>query len=332
MDAPAAVACPACGAAVSLSDGFCEACGQELSIAVSAGAPGWPCQCAGCASQQISADGYCEQCGKKAPAGRDHVELDLGLIAGVTDRGVRHHRNEDAMALAATLTDGGPAALAVVCDGVSSSDRADEASLAAVDAAAHVLLAAVRDGADITAAAQRAVAAAVAGITGLTGTSANAPSATYVSAVIAAGSVTVSWVGDSRAYWLSADPSCPAQQLTMDDSWAQEMVAAGLLSEAEALTSAEAHVVTRWLGADAESAAPHVTTFTPAGTGVLLLCSDGLWNYRPGAADLAQLALPAALADPLATAAAMVAFAIEAGGHDNITAVLAPFPLARRVT
>ena len=65
------------------------------------------------------------------------------------------------------------------------------------------------------------------------------------------------------------------------------------------------------------------------GTGVLLLCSDGLWNYVPDAADLAARALPVALTDPLAAAAGLVAFALGAGGHDNVTAVLVPFPPGR---
>ena len=60
----------------------------------------------------------------------------------------------------------------------------------------------------------------------------------------------------------------------------------------------------------------------------MLVCSDGLWNYRPEAAGLAELALPAALTDPLGAAAELVKFALDAGGMDNITVVLAPFPLA----
>ena len=65
-----------------------------------------------------------------------------------------------------------------------------------------------------------------------------------------------------------------------------------------------------------------------AGPGVVLVCSDGLWNYRPEPTDLAAIALlfPAAQADPLAAAVALVKFAVDAGGADNITAVLAPFP------
>ena len=59
-----------------------------------------PPACPSCPSARISADGYCESCGRKLPSSRDHTEIDLGLLAGVTDRGLRHHRNEDAMALA----------------------------------------------------------------------------------------------------------------------------------------------------------------------------------------------------------------------------------------
>jgi serine/threonine protein phosphatase PrpC len=61
----------------------------------------------------------------------------------------------------------------------------------------------------------------------------------------------------------------------------------------------------------------------------LLLCSDGLWNYQPRAAKLAELALPTALTDPLAAAGTLVNFALDAGGRDNITAVLMPFPPTR---
>ena len=93
------------------------------------------------------------------------------------------------------------------------------------------------------------------------------------------------------------------------------MVAAGLLSEADALTSAQAHVVTRWIGADLSDPAPHVVRFEPPGPGVLLLCSDGLWNYQPEAAKLAELALPGALTDPLGAVRTMVSFALDAGGH-----------------
>jgi len=253
------------------------------------------------------------------------------MLAGVTDRGLRHHRNEDAMALATADLAHGRAAVAVVCDGVSSTRRPDEASLAASQAAVQVLLAAVRTGQDLVEASRDAVSAAREAVTGLgepgEAAALDPPSATFVSAVLTNEAVTLCWLGDSRAYWLGAGPDAVSQRLTRDDSVAGEMVAAGLLSEADALALPQAHVVTGWVGADLSGAAPHVTRFEPPGPGALLLCSDGLWNYQPEAVKLAGQALPEALNDPLAAASALVSFALESGGMDNVTVVLAPFPL-----
>ena len=329
-DAPGV--CHRCGQPVGATDSFCESCGAELAPpTVSDGAGGGPQACEACSSGRISADGFCESCGHRARSGRDHQEADLRLVAGVTDRGLRHHRNEDAMALgtADIATAAGPAVVAVVCDGVSTSPRPDEASLVAARAAARILLAGVRTGADPAETSAAAVRAATEAVAGLDGPPGDAPAATFVSAVVAAGSATVCWMGDSRAYWLASGPGSTSQQLTTDDSMAEEMVAAGLLSEADALTSPVGHVVTRWIGADFSDAAPRIVGFEPPGPGVLLLCSDGLWNYQPEAAGLAELALPAALTDPLGAARALVSFALAAGGGDNVTAVLVPFPLAR---
>jgi serine/threonine protein phosphatase PrpC len=326
--APAFGECAACGEPVAPADSFCEACGAELApILLSDGERTGPGRCPLCTSSRVTADGYCESCGRKVPAGRDHIELDLGVLAGVTDRGLRHHRNEDAMALAATTTEAGPVLVAVVCDGVSSSARPDEASLVAVQAAARALLAAARTGEDPLTASPWAVRAAAAAVSGLAGPPGDPPAATFVSAVLTSEAAIVCWLGDSRAYWLPAGPGPAPEQLTRDDSVAEELVAAGL-PEADALASAQAHVVTQWIGADLSDPEPHVLRFEPPGPGVLLLCSDGLWNYQPDAAGLAGRALPAALTDPLGAARALARFAIDAGGADNVTVVLALFPPA----
>jgi serine/threonine protein phosphatase PrpC len=335
-DQPGAT-CPACGEPVGATDSFCEACGTELSPAVvSTASPGYTPECPVCSVDPsappgaISPEGYCESCGRKVPSGRDHAELDLGLLAGVTDRGLRHPRNEDAMALATAATPGGQVAIAVVCDGVSSSPRPDEASLAAAQAAVRALLTSARHGDDPAEASFAAVRSAQRAIAGL-GSPGQAPSATYVSTVVAGDAVTVCWLGDSRAYWLPAG-SGGATRLTTDDSVAEQLVAFGALAEADAIASPQAHVITGWLGADLAGAEPHLGRFELVGPGVVLVCSDGLWNYRPEAAGLAQLALPAALSDPLGAAASLVKFALDAGGVDNITVVLIPFPLVRPAT
>ncbi len=329
--------CPACGEPVGATDSFCEACGTELSPAVvSTASPASTPECPVCSVDPsvppgaIGPEGYCESCGRKVPSGRDHAELDLGLLAGVTDRGLRHARNEDAMALATAAAPGGQVAIAVVCDGVSSSPRPDEASLAAAQAAVRTLLTSARRGDDPAEASLAAVRSAQRAIASL-GSPGQAPSATYVSTVVAGGAVTVCWLGDSRAYWLPAG-SGGATRLTTDDSVAEQLVAFGALTEADAIASPQAHVITSWLGADLAGAEPHLGRFELVGPGVVLVCSDGLWNYRPEAAGLAELAFPAALSDPLGAAASLVKFALDVGGVDNITVVLIPFPLVRPAT
>jgi PPM family protein phosphatase len=325
-------ACPDCGTETVAGDRFCEECGADLHL-VAAGMPAdgdaRPSSvCVACGGTEIDVDGFCTSCGFSQPESRDRVELNLTGVAGVSDRGKRHHRNEDAMALrVATDPDDSakPAHLiVVVCDGVSTSDQPDAASKAAADTAADVLLAAARAGEDRTEATRTAVAAALVAVTELNGHngSGNAPACTYVSAVVSGDEVTVGWVGDSRAYWLADTES---ECLTVDDSWAERMVASGQLSSAEAFADPRSHALVAWIGADAGEVEPHVRTFRPERPGAVLVCSDGLWNYLWEADELAAAALPTALDAPFQVATELTALALERGGHDNITVVLVPF-------
>src|SRR6202142_1944481 len=96
-DAPGARECATCSAdsaepVYAGEDGFCPSCGRQV------------------------ADG-----GDRPPADRDHVEWDLGQVAGVSDRGLRPSRNEDAMDFAVADTDAGAVVVAIVSDGVSSA-------------------------------------------------------------------------------------------------------------------------------------------------------------------------------------------------------------------
>jgi serine/threonine protein phosphatase PrpC len=265
------------------------------------------------------------------------MEEDLGQVAGVSDRGLRHSRNEDAMHFAVADTDAGPVAVAIVCDGVSSAPRPDEASWNAVNAGITLLAEGAERGDDPEAVSRTAVRAAGLSLTDLAGPD-GAPASTYVSAIVSQRQVTVCWLGDSRAYWLAGNAPAPAEpndtiditggsrRVTRDDSLAEEIVAAGLATMDAAMASPQAHVITRWLGADLPEPQAHIEQFAPTGPGVLLLCSDGLWNYRPEAAELAAMAMPAALTRPLDAAADLAKFALDSGGLDNITVVIVPFP------
>ncbi|RSN51022.1 serine/threonine protein phosphatase [Actinomadura sp. WAC 06369] len=366
---------------VYAGDAFCEGCGHRLGGApvpvpapagaeVRAGREGRTFRistaslarrraatappCTGCGGTAIDGDGYCETCGLRQPADRDHVETALpagagagAAVAGVSDRGLRYSRNEDALALAVHAA----GIAAVVSDGVGSSRRPEEASRAAADTGAAELASRLDAGEDPADATRAAALAAARAVAGLAASEDDAPSCTYVSAVTRGGTVTVGWVGDSRAYWLAADEPegagapdgrdrpdgqagpvglAASRRLTEDDSWAAIMVAEGALTEAEAEAHPNAHVITAWLGADAGDVAPHVASFRPSGPGTLLVCSDGLWNYFPAAGDLRALlpADPAAdpAADPLGTARTLVRHALDAGGRDNITVAVVPLP------
>lgn len=285
--------------------------------------------CVACRSGQVDTDGYCEHCGHAQPRERDHVEEALGSVAAVSDRGLRHHRNEDSFAVAATaLPDGSAATVAIVCDGVSSASRPDEASAAAAGAANEALLDALPRGAHPQEAMHEAILAAAAAVNALapeTPGAQNAPACTLVGAVVSGGLLTIGWVGDSRAYWVPDDRAALPRRLTEDDSWAAQMVAAGLMGEAEAYADVRAHAITGWLGADAYDLEPHTATFKPDHPGVVVVCTDGLWNYAESAREMAQVLPADAATRPLHSAQVLVGHALDGGGHDNVTVAVVPF-------
>ena len=292
--------------------------------------------CVACRAGQVDRDGYCENCGHAQPRERDHMEQELSAVAAVSDRGLRHHRNEDAFTVSSTaLSDGSSAVVAIVCDGVSSATRPDEASLAASRAANESLLVALPRGTHPQQAMHDAILAASEAVNSLADRAAqahehqphvNAPACTLVGAIVTPGLLIVGWVGDSRAYWVPVDRTSPPARLTEDDSWAAQMVAAGLMNEAEAYADERAHAITGWLGADAYELEPHTASFKPDRPGVVVVCTDGLWNYAEGAEEMAEV-IPADAADrPLHSAQVLVGHALDGGGHDNVTVAVVPFP------
>ncbi len=122
-------------------------------------------------------------------------------------------------------------------------------------------------------------------------------------------------VGDSRVYLFEHEELF---QLTTDHSVVQELVSAGLITEADAERHPDSSVVTRAVGFNV---AP-VPDFwlLPLVTGSrILVCSDGLtrevsdrWLYLNLAAGL----------DPEETAGALIDAALEGGGRDNVTAMV----------
>jgi serine/threonine protein phosphatase PrpC len=105
------------------------------------------------------------------------------------------------------------------------------------------------------------------------------------------------------------------------------MIRAGTTQE-EAEADPVSHTITRWLGADSNDATSELVSRQLDAPGWVLLCSDGLWNYAstPDAiGELVRAEVAKGVTSPAPIAGALVAWANEQGGHDNITAALARF-------
>ncbi|NMO92379.1 PP2C family serine/threonine-protein phosphatase [Actinomycetospora sp. TBRC 11914] len=267
------------------------------------------------------------------PADRDHAERFVPGAAAVTDVGLVRPANEDAfglvrLPLAGTAHD---LVVGVVCDGVGSVPGSEAASAVACatvlatarDAVAHPDPAdpglADTGGVDVTELAYACADAAVDAVSALGGPGRDSPACTYVAGMVVGDVLVVSWIGDSRAYWLVPDEPDASCVLTTDDSWAAEAVAVGLLEPEAAYADPRAHAITRWVAADGPPGPAHVVAHAADRPGVLLICSDGLWNHVPHPADLARLVR----ADgPPTTARAMLEAALSDGGTDNTTLVV----------
>jgi serine/threonine protein phosphatase PrpC len=323
--------CPACSECLPAENVFCEGCGQRLTDEVPT-PPAKGCAKCGAGIEEQDESGFCMQCGfRSGLRERDHIEVELSPnFAGVTDRGLRHHRNEDYFAL--EFIDSRAARVLIVCDGVSSSQDADQASKVAAEAVRASLFEALSNPEiDPTSALKSALRKAQDAVCAIPYTSredSGPPSTTIVSAVVINRVATIAWAGDSRAYWIGAEG---AKQLTADDSWLNSIVAAGELTEEEALKSKQAHAITKWLGRDSDVDFESSLIEVPlSGPGILLLCTDGLWNFTPHPTDLGalvdQMNVEGMDGPALDISRKLVEFAIERGGHDNITAGIARFP------
>jgi serine/threonine protein phosphatase PrpC len=324
--------CGACGLEQVEGNRFCEDCGASLAPAAGAGrAAGAACPECGAGAETADADGFCSRCGHERPAPeRDRIEISLGPhLAGVSDRGKHHPRNEDFFALAADAHGD----VLVVCDGVSSSQSPDVAAATAATTASAALDEALRSGGlsapAAVAAALRAADSALAALPRPWGNGQDPPETTIVLALRQQRALTVGWVGDSRAYLAGPGGGC---LLTEDHSWVNEVVAAGLMTRARAVRAPQAHCVTRTLGGPVPGDEPALANFDlPDGSGYLILCSDGLWNEVPEPDTLAALvrAQPAGI-DALGVARALVAYALGRSGRDNITAAVLALGAGRR--
>lgn len=122
-------------------------------------------------------------------------------------------------------------------------------------------------------------------------------------------------VGDSRAYCLSGGE---LEQLSVDHSYVQELIAAGELTKQDARAHPNRNVVTRALGVES-GLQPDYWFREPRAGERYLLCSDGLTTEVSDAEIRAVLVAASSAGD---AASELVHHALTAGGHDNVTVLV----------
>lgn len=132
--------------------------------------------------------------------------------------------------------------------------------------------------------------------------------------------VVLSSIGDTRAYLIGAEG---IKQLTRDDTYVQDLVDRGAITEEEAEIHPQAHVLTNCLGNDIRLNVENKRYYVWAAkqnTDSLLLCSDGLYSLVRDDEILEVVRANA----PQEACIKLVEMAKAKGGYDNITVMILP--------
>lgn len=147
---------------------------------------------------------------------------------------------------------------------------------------------------------------------------------TIVSAMFGEGTVAIAHAGDSRAYLIR---DSAIQQLTVDDTYVQDLVDSGKIKPEEALSHPQAHVLTRCIGSEPSlevSVEKYWIWKAPANeaSDCLLLCTDGLYSLI----SESEIASIVSAHSPRRACSELVELAKSRGGYDNITLAILPIP------
>lgn len=133
--------------------------------------------------------------------------------------------------------------------------------------------------------------------------------------VIEGTKMAIAHVGDSRIYLLRAGTLV---RLTHDHSYVEELIDAGEITADEARVHPSRSIITRALGSDPDMYADHFSLDVERGDRIIL-CSDGLSSMVP---DAQIELLSVSSATPIDCTDQLVAAALEAGGHDNVSVIV----------
>lgn len=132
-------------------------------------------------------------------------------------------------------------------------------------------------------------------------------------------------VGDSRAYLYRKDH---LQQLTHDHTVAQLLADQGHLRPEEVATHQDRHVLTNALGAQTDHLHVEVAQHLLLDGDRILLCTDGLTEMVPEA-EIAEILRATEISEEACKA--LVDSALQHGGHDNVTVLIARYSIPPRV-
>ena len=255
---------------------------------------------------------------------------------GMTDIGKKRNSNQDSFACRTIASD---ALLCVVCDGMGGARGGAVASAVALEAfckRCELFFDAfgntVPSVGEITAALAHAVNDANFAVwqKALCDAALHGMGTTLVAALFYKRMMYAVNVGDSRLYHMANGSPL---QITRDHSLVQHLIDSGKLTIAEGKRYPNRNVITRCIGGEKIVAADiFPTPLCPQG-GYVLLCSDGLSNYL----SPSQLyeTVTGAHSDILcpqdaltARVGALISLANEAGGGDNITALVVGYESA----
>jgi protein phosphatase len=132
--------------------------------------------------------------------------------------------------------------------------------------------------------------------------------------------------GDSRAYLHRGGT---LKRLTRDHTVSQELIDAGLAEPGSRQARATRHVLTNYLGGPSDELNVDVIQRRLADGDRLLLCTDGLTDLVPDA-EIAQVLN--AHPRPDDACSTLVDLALQRGGRDNVTVIVANYSIPESAT
>lgn len=129
----------------------------------------------------------------------------------------------------------------------------------------------------------------------------------------------VAWCGDSRCYVYKRKKGL--QRLTIDHSYVQELIDKGELTEEEAFNHPENNIITRGLGDFQAYPTADIVNFDIKRGDTIMLCSDGLCGYCTD--EEMEKVMKENYQDVDADCEKLMQLAMDAGGQDNITVLIA---------